>query len=220
MHCKNLAYEMKNDYMIVARRISIKAERLVSGKELLRVMSFLPNAKPISEGSCYSFGIDLGKESAKLMVECCRDSISLEFRSKSAEDLVLRDISILTLSMLAYLKDSYSVKLESIYPILISSLRDVQIDHSKMPRNELETEFYVETRNSNFILSEIAIKNIRENVIRSKDMLKFSSLLESISKIYWNNDDAISKFCISSGVGIETVKWALNYKRALVDESV
>lgn len=211
---------MKTDCVDVSRRISIKAERLVSGNELLRVMSFLPNAKLVSEGSYYSFDLDLGTKLAKLRIDFYRDSISLEFRSKSAEDLGLRDVSIFVLSILAYLKDSYSAKLESLYPILISSLRDVQKGNSKERGNELESELCKETRRSNMALSETAIKKISENAMKSADLSKFANLFQSISKAYWNDDDSMGKFCISAGVGIETVKWAIGYKEALTNESV
>jgi hypothetical protein len=211
---------MKNDCAAVTRKISIKAERLVSGNELLRVISFLPNAKLTSTGSCYSFDINLGSDSTKLLMGCCRDCISLEFKSKSAEDLSLCDISILTLSMLAYLKDLYSAKLESLYPILINSLRDAKKGNSKGPESKLEVELYEEIRRSNVVLSETAIKMVHENAMKSADLSKFSSLFGSVAKTYWNDTDAIRKFCISSGAETETVKWALEYKKAFIDESI
>ncbi len=211
---------MKKDSMVVKRKINVKAERLVSGNELMRVMSFLPNAKLISRGNYYSFDLDLGTKPAKLQIDLYRDSISLEFKSRSAEDLSLCDISILTLSILAYLKDSYSAKLESLYPILMDSLRGVKKDNPDESKNESAIELYKEIRRSNIVLSEIAIKKIRENAIKSTDLSKFSNLFQSISKAYWNDDNAISRFCTSSGVEIETVKWAIGYKRVLIDESI
>ncbi len=211
---------MKSDCMVVVRKISLKAERLVPVNELLRVISFLPNAKLVSEGSYCSFDLDLGPKPAKLRIDLYRDSILLEFKSKSAEDLSLRYISIITLSILAYLKGFYSAKLESLYPILISSLRDVKDGNPKERGNESAIELYGEIRRCNIELSEIAIKKMRENAIKSTDLSKFSNLLQSISKTYWNDDDAISKFCTSSGVGIEAVKWAIEYKRVHINESV
>ncbi|MEM0154711.1 MAG: hypothetical protein QW814_02650 [Methanothrix sp.] len=211
---------MKNDHMIVERKINIIAERLVSGKELIRVMSLLPNAKLISVGSCYSFDIDFGIKSAKLSMECYRDNIVLEFKSVSVENFSLYDLSIIIFSILAYLKDSYSAKLESLYPIIINSLRAMQKDNQMEPKNEPNIVLFDEVKRNNIALSEIAIQKIRENAIKLMDLSKFSDLLESISRIYWNDDNAISKFCEASGVGIETVKWALDYKKGLINEPV
>jgi hypothetical protein len=61
---------------------------------------------------------------------------------------------------------------------------------------------------------------VHENAMKSADLSKLLSLFGSVAKVYWNDADSIRKFCISSGAEIETVKWALEYKKVLIDESI
>jgi hypothetical protein len=200
---------MKEDLQIIRREIEIRARRTATKQELLRVMSCMPNAKLLSDGTRSIFQIDLGVHGSSVHMSFGKDIITMEFRSRYDSLPSLNKVVMIALSILTYLEGVYEARLESLYPLVISALRDLEkVKETHEHQSPLQLEFMKELRNSNITLSRIAIKEADKNRQKDEIISKYAKILEFVDKFYWVDEYSINKFCESTGIDSSLVGWA------------
>lgn len=116
---------MENDNTLICGAFHARAEPRSSLIDIRNAMKGMPEAKHTSTGTrmLYSIGVAGDRNAPEAMLELAPKGITFTFYFKEPNHRVYKHNLLRFLSILAYLKDEYSVDISEIYGYVIEALR-------------------------------------------------------------------------------------------------
>ncbi len=164
--------------------ICVKASLKTTFKDVIWVLSFIPGFMLVSSGTRLRYKIIAkGEIDCDLILDKDHIEFSYYFSVPTEKNKALKFRYFVII--LAYLKDSYEIKLESLYPYIVDVVQGNNQLISKQSNADKSTNLKLyELNNSNFSLSNSIINLLKENTALKRENEIYLAFFKKFFKRY------------------------------------